>query len=550
MSKNRVCMFLAFIVLTASAAAGDLRFAIIGDRSGSVNQKEFEKVVTDISRMRPDLVLTVGDMPDDASENDWIIALKTLAAIPAPIYYTPGNNDIVDEESAARYTLHTGRAPYYSFDAGDVHFLVLDNSIAGNSWDMGEEQLRWAEKDLRKHRRAALKIVFMHKPFWADTVAKGRPAPLHEIFKEYGVSAVFTGHWHQYAHNVFDGIDYYLVGSSGGGFPFEDDSLGMFYQYMWCTVEDGRLYPVLMRSGHTVDTDIMSIEEEQTVYALQSGRFITASCTSEGYASLSVTNINEYDMTVAPVLHSDSVTGLPAIPEATIAPGAEWRHDFKFTPKENTLDTPALSFQYTFGREKSYKYNAPLALIRRFVTSGEPGMPEIDGVISPGEWDTFAQTVSFYPVENNSPYTQLYLGKDKEYLYAAVVIEKTFSTGLKVQAAERDEEVYLDPSAGFIFTADGFTFYQVYINESGTIWDMEIDTANNSSDIAWNGSFDSAVKNEDGRWVLEYKIPLKDLGAGPGDEIFVNFRRKEPSGRDLFLTLPWDLTFKKYAVIR
>ena len=36
-------------------------------------------------------------------------------------------------------------------------------------------------------------FVFMHKPFWADGIAKNQSDAFHEIFKANNVDAVFTG---------------------------------------------------------------------------------------------------------------------------------------------------------------------------------------------------------------------------------------------------------------------------------------------------------------------------------------------------------------------
>ncbi len=546
---KRLIFTICILAMAASSAPGEaVRFAILGDRSGGVNQEKFEEVVRDIARMRPDFVITVGDIPDDAEEEDWLVSLKTLETISAPIYFTPGNNDIVDAESAARYTKHTGFTPYYSFNIEDIHFIILDNSIAESIHEMGEEQLQWLEKDLKKHRRADLTIVFMHKPFWASGIAEGNPDPLHEMFKTWGVDAVFTGHWHQYAHDRFDGIDYYLVGSSGGGFPFIDESLGMFYQYMWCTVEEEEFYPVLMKAGHTTDLDIMNISEEQAVYSLQSDRFITASCTEDGYASLTVTNINDYPLYIDPILSSETAGGLPVIPDIAIEPKKTWSFNFRFTPGEDILDTPYLSFIYTFGRNKTYMFNKPLALIRKFAKPGADREPVIDGEHTTGEWEDFTAAVQFYShgEETGLP-TELRLGKDSRSIYGTLIMD---------DMAEReqlhmtpDSEVYNDPSAGFVFTTDGLTYYQFYINEAGVIWDAKADTAAGVLDAEWDSAMACAASKSDGQSILDFRIPLADLDALNGEEVFVNFRRRQDKD-DIYLTLPWNYSFKTFAVIK
>jgi len=110
-----------------------IRFAVIGDRAGTSIPGIYEQIVKEVQRLKPDFVLTVGDQIEGS--NDTIILkqkweeIKTLfASLTAPVYITPGNNDIWDSVSLEYYKRYVG-PPYHSFDVKDLHFVILDNSI-------------------------------------------------------------------------------------------------------------------------------------------------------------------------------------------------------------------------------------------------------------------------------------------------------------------------------------------------------------------------------------------------------------------------------------
>jgi len=115
-------------------AAETFVFAVIGDRTDESWEPAWRKTFVDVEAQHPDLVLTVGDLADDALDpEDWALALEPAKGLSAPIEYVPGNHDILDEAGQTVFREKTGQAPYRSFDRGGVHFVVVDNSVA-ESW--------------------------------------------------------------------------------------------------------------------------------------------------------------------------------------------------------------------------------------------------------------------------------------------------------------------------------------------------------------------------------------------------------------------------------
>jgi len=140
---------------------------------------------------------------------------------------------------------------YYAWTWGDALFVVLDpywtskpNRGGTEPWNMtvGKAQYDWLARTLRASK-AKQKFVFIHQlvggldkggrggieavPLfeWGghekdgkDTFAIHRPGweqPIHKLLVETGVSAVFHGHDHFFAHQEVDGIVYQLVPQPG-----------------------------------------------------------------------------------------------------------------------------------------------------------------------------------------------------------------------------------------------------------------------------------------------------------------------------------------------
>jgi 3',5'-cyclic AMP phosphodiesterase CpdA len=231
-----------------SPSANDFRFAILGDRTGTANTEAYAEVWKEMDRGRPDFVINVGDSiqggQDASAESEWHELGRLWARYGRyPLYLTPGNHDIWSEASRRIFEKVAGRPPFYSFNFGNAHFTVLDNS---RTLELGEDQLDFLERDLAANRARAPKFVFFHKPYWIVFLKLGSGEfPLHRIARKYGVDYIVSGHGHQFLSLSRDGITYLEVGSSGAsmarglsrGEGFDE---GWFYQYVRARVKGSR----------------------------------------------------------------------------------------------------------------------------------------------------------------------------------------------------------------------------------------------------------------------------------------------------------------------
>ena len=99
---------------------------------------------------------------------------------------------------------------YYSFDYGDVHYIVLctqQKEIDAFKSGLVEEQLAWIRRDLKAHRKR-WNVVLMHKDVLQYRI-NGRPERTEGIdedngrvwmpvFDELAIDVVFTAHLHTY----------------------------------------------------------------------------------------------------------------------------------------------------------------------------------------------------------------------------------------------------------------------------------------------------------------------------------------------------------------
>ena len=157
---------------------------------------------------------------------------ELLSAFNGECYHVLGNHDLASLTKHEFLAMHVSRyrQPYYSFDAGEFHFIVLDANCledgsdfaAGNfSWDLcwvSESQLAWLVKDLESAGSRKC-VVFLHENLdfrlWEgnlDPHVVQNHEQIKDILQRYGnVTAVFQGHCHTGRYSHSGGIHYITI---------------------------------------------------------------------------------------------------------------------------------------------------------------------------------------------------------------------------------------------------------------------------------------------------------------------------------------------------
>jgi Icc protein len=244
LNHSRFAAFLlAVALLLHSAAAPDsFRFAILGDRTGEAQDGVYEQIWKQIAADNPAFVIGVGDSiqgaNDATAETEWRQVERLLEPYRRyPLYLAPGNHDIWSTASEQLFQKYAKHPLHYSFDRGDAHFTVLDNS---RSDELSPEELTFLEADLKAHTAQPIKMIVSHRPSWLLNVAMRNPNfPLHQLAKQYGVQYVIAGHVHQMLRLELDGIVYLSMPSSGGHLRLSGAySDGWFFGYALVDVHD------------------------------------------------------------------------------------------------------------------------------------------------------------------------------------------------------------------------------------------------------------------------------------------------------------------------
>ena len=180
----------------------------------------------------PTYLMVLGDMTWDEFWYSNLYSLSnyrtTMQGYPVPIYHTMGNHDndpyfAGDFAAEAAYRKALGPT-YYSFDVGEVHYVMLDNTVyintGGTEGSMGkrnyhsyvtDQQLAWLRDDLAALRDKSQPVVVgMHCPAMNNYNAAfenresfnpaGKTQELFDCFKGFSDVHFLTGHTHYNAN--------------------------------------------------------------------------------------------------------------------------------------------------------------------------------------------------------------------------------------------------------------------------------------------------------------------------------------------------------------
>lgn len=549
-----VVALLTLCAAVATAADGDFTFVVLGDRTGGHQEGVYGRVVEAALGEGADLYLTVGDQIEgysanlDRVRNEWTEYLGIVEALDGPLYQTPGNHDIWDGASEELWREVTGREPNYSFDHAGAHFVVLDTSRLDNPAELPLETLTWLEDDLDAHREAQPTIVLYHKPLWYNFVAVGRDDPLHELLVDYGVDAVFCGHYHTYAADVIDGITYTMVGSSGGRMWDDIPEHGHFYHYVVGRVGDGGLELEVVPLEHAGrwEHGYLSAAEVHLFDDIRRGTFsfepvFVGERPGGESVDFELTVTNPVDDPIDGELTWDSRGDWSVEPggvEVELEPGAS--RSFAFTaelaPGGAFYPLPWVELPVPYRADRAFRLGSYPRILRTEVA--RPLVePLVDGVIDELEWLGAGVTESFACDQggpSDAEQTRFYWGYGPEHLYVAAECRQQDPDSIVARAAERDGAVYYDDCVGLFLAPAGPAedVYQLYLSIRDVVFDQRIFPTDGGldADADWNADFRHATAYEDGVWGAELAIPFSELGVEaptPGDAWRVNFRRKQ-----------------------
>lgn len=174
---------------------------------------------------KPSLYLHTGDISHLSRETEFDDADQVLKGLNAPVFYVPGEHDVLDDGAGKAYLARYGKgargAGWYSFDQNGVHFAGLVNVVdlkAGGLGNLGAEQLQWLEKDLGGLSASTPLVVFAHIPLWTVYPEWGwgtqDSARALELLKRFSSVTVLNGHIHQIMQKVEGHVAFHTARST------------------------------------------------------------------------------------------------------------------------------------------------------------------------------------------------------------------------------------------------------------------------------------------------------------------------------------------------
>ncbi len=205
-------LYLSCTTTPGKSTAQTIRFAVLNNTSPQSPYAAFPESVpaalAQIQQMNPVFIMHTGNIIHGGfswmgirisdMEKQYQQFFRHAKNLSSLLYTTVGPLDALDGDTSlySRYTNHT---PYYSFNYGNTHFVVL-NSNDKKPAGISGQQFTWLTKDLEESSLCCTIMVFIyHCPMNNPRRRNARPEPafhdgakLHELFTLYGVTSVFS----------------------------------------------------------------------------------------------------------------------------------------------------------------------------------------------------------------------------------------------------------------------------------------------------------------------------------------------------------------------
>ena len=208
--------------ITEPDTEAEFSFLVLGDnRSGrSIHQEVVEAILEHNPFDQPEMLFNTGDMVyQGGKQSEWNAFFKIERELLSSTVFYPvvGNHDVI-ADLEADFNLWKTTGKFYHFKYANALFVVMDTE---GWYELGSDQYEMVSAallDAQTDPEIDFKFVFFHRP--GVTTSKHGPDPIIvrdylDLFEEYNVDVVFSGHNHNYEHSLINGVHYVVTGAAG-----------------------------------------------------------------------------------------------------------------------------------------------------------------------------------------------------------------------------------------------------------------------------------------------------------------------------------------------
>lgn len=229
-------------IISVALIAAPFRIAVLGDRTaGGDDPEAFGRCISLIVSMRPDAVISVGDLIEGSGpaglESQWAEASALLEPVVSsiPFFATPGNHDAPGAGGGLVPTL-SGRAPHTGVDT-IAGVLIVSWDTSGNMDDTGTV-LRGLDSLLSGISPESASVLVTHRPCWLEGQGgPGLAAGVRAAAERADIEAVLSGHIHILRTERAGGVLFISAGPSGGASLPSSPTGATLPQIGWLTVD-------------------------------------------------------------------------------------------------------------------------------------------------------------------------------------------------------------------------------------------------------------------------------------------------------------------------
>lgn len=212
-----------------TAKSKGIKFGVISDLHWDLmhdSERRANIFIDAMNKEQPDFIIQLGDFCVPKPENRKL--LEIWDGFKGDKYHVLGNHDTDGGFTKAQaLEFWSVEKPYYSFDEGGFHFVVLDGNeksetekISGYARTIGKQQLNWLKEDLKNTKLRTIICCHQAMDNTLGGLSNGMEVRylLEQINEEAGfnkVILVLSGHHHLNYHNNINDIHYVQINSAG-----------------------------------------------------------------------------------------------------------------------------------------------------------------------------------------------------------------------------------------------------------------------------------------------------------------------------------------------